>query len=124
MRVFKTKHFAKWAKKECLSDIVLRSTVKEMGSGFFGAELGGCVYKKRVPLPGRGKSGGARTILAFRIEGKAFFIFGYAKNSQETVSNSQLQQLQLIASRFLNYNDLEIEKALVKKRLIEVSYHE
>jgi hypothetical protein len=34
--------------------------IAEMAAGLIDADLGGSVYKKRVPLPGRGKSGGAR----------------------------------------------------------------
>jgi hypothetical protein len=38
----------------------------EMNQGLYDARLGGSVFKKRIPLDGRGKRGGARTILAFK----------------------------------------------------------
>ena len=37
--------------------------VAEMAAGLIDADLGGSVYKKRVPMPDRGKRGGARIIL-------------------------------------------------------------
>jgi hypothetical protein len=48
-------------------------------SGLIDADLGGHIVKKRVALPGRGKSGGARTLLAYRLGDRAFFVYGFAK---------------------------------------------
>jgi len=46
-----------------------------MEKGLIDAELGGGVVKKRVPLPGRGKSGGTRTLLATNKRDLWFFVF-------------------------------------------------
>jgi len=45
-----------------------------MRRGLIDADLGGHLVKKRVPLPGRGKSGGARTIVAFRAGHHTFYL--------------------------------------------------
>ena len=66
MRILKNKAFNKWAAKEGVSDQVLKDAVAEMGKGSFDANLGGHLYKKRVALGGKGKSGGVRTLLAFK----------------------------------------------------------
>lgn len=58
-RVFKTRHFSRWMRKTELSDSALCVAVAEMEQGLIDADLGGGVVKKRVALPGRGKSGGA-----------------------------------------------------------------
>jgi len=63
-RVFKTRHFARWVRKTDLTDDALCKAVSEMAAGLVDADLGGGVLKKRVALPGRGKSGGARTLVA------------------------------------------------------------
>ncbi len=55
MRVFKTKWFMRWAYKEGLADVALWNAVDEMNRGLVDANLGGCVYKKRVGTSGRGK---------------------------------------------------------------------
>ena len=57
-----------------------------MARGLIDARLSRQVVKKRVPLPGRGKRGGARTLVAFRQDDNAFFIFGFAKNERTNVS--------------------------------------
>ena len=63
-RVFKTRHFARWVRKTDLTDDALCKAISEMVAGLVDANLGGGVVKKRVALPGRGKSGGARTLVA------------------------------------------------------------
>ncbi len=55
MKAFKTKWFARWARREGLGDGALANAVAEMERGLIDAQLGGQVVKKRVPLPGRGK---------------------------------------------------------------------
>ena len=66
MRIFKTKWVHRWAAKEGLNDASLRAAVDEMRRGLVDANLGRYVFKKRVALPGRGKSGSVRTLLAFK----------------------------------------------------------
>jgi len=78
MRIFKNKVFSKWAAKERVSDKALKAAIQEIGNGLVDANLGGNVYKKRVAIGGKGKSGGVRTILAFKVDDKAFFIYGFA----------------------------------------------
>ena len=79
-RVFKTRTFARWSCKEGLPDRTLCAAVAEIAAGLVDANLGGNIYKKRVPMPGRGKSGGARVLVATRLAGRWFFLFGFAKN--------------------------------------------
>lgn len=66
MRIFKNKAFDKWASKEGLSDDALREATEQIEHGLIGVALGGNVFKKRVGLTGRGKRGGARTLLVYR----------------------------------------------------------
>jgi hypothetical protein len=61
--VYKTRTLARWSRKVGLDDAALRVAVEETAAGLIDADLGGRVYKKRVPLPGRGKRGGARTLI-------------------------------------------------------------
>ncbi|NQZ08237.1 MAG: type II toxin-antitoxin system RelE/ParE family toxin [Algicola sp.] len=65
MKIFKTHWFNKWAKKENLPDNALIVAVMEIERGLVDANLGGHVVKKRVAMPGRGKRGSMRTIVAY-----------------------------------------------------------
>ncbi|MEN8216230.1 MAG: type II toxin-antitoxin system RelE/ParE family toxin [Pseudomonadota bacterium] len=124
MQIFKNRWFNKWAKKEKLADSTLRAAVAEMEDGLIDADLGGHVVKKRIPLPGRGKRGGARSIIAYRIEEKAFFIYGFAKNKQANLSATELEALQILAADLLGYDSATLKKLVEQKKLIEVNNDE
>ena len=79
-RTFKTRHFCRWMRKTELTDGVLCAAVREMTQGLIDADLGGGVVKKRVGLAGRGKRGGARTLIATNKNNRWFFLFGFEKN--------------------------------------------
>lgn len=124
MRIFRTRWFVKWAKKEKILDQALIQAVEETERGLIDADLGGHVYKKRVAIQGRGKSGGVRTLIAYQIQDRAFFIYGFAKNKRANISNKELQALQIIANNLLNHNDKMLDHLLNEKELVEVPYHE
>jgi hypothetical protein len=124
MQGFKTKAFAKWANGEGLGDDALALAVAEMEQGLIDARLGGQVVKKRVALPGRGKRGGARTLVAFKQDDKAFFIFGFAKNERASVSDDELKALKLLAKELLNYPAAMLMKAVETGELIEIEVND
>lgn len=120
MWVFKNKAFSKWATKEGLSDGALLAAVEEIARGLVDADLGGHVFKKRVAVGGRGKSGGVRTLLAYRAGDKAFFVYGFAKNVRANISDKELKALKLYADTLLSYSKAELNKAVKSGALIEV----
>jgi hypothetical protein len=120
MRIYKSKLFHKWAGKEGLTDASLKAAVDEMKDGLIDAALGGHVYKKRVPIEGQGKSSGLRTILAFRVGNKAFFMYGFAKNELSNISPKELKALKAMAKELLGYNVKQLEKTVKMGSLIEV----
>ena len=120
MKAFKTKAFAKWANSEGLDDVALASAVEEMERGLIDARLGGDVVKKRVALPGRGKRGSARVLLASRRGDRAFFIFGFAKNERANVSRDELKALKLLAKELLSYPLTSLSLAVRSGELIEI----
>lgn len=121
MRIFKTKWFQRWACKEHLDDDVLRRAVSEMVAGLIDADLGGHVLKKRVALPGRGKRGSLRTLVAFKTDDKAFFIYGFAKNERDNISQNELKALRLLATELLGYSPALLAKAVTAGEIVEVS---
>jgi len=120
MRIFKNKAFNKWSAKEGISDEALRMAVVEIERGLIDADLGGYVIKKRVAIDGRGKSSGVRTLLAYRVGDKVFFLYGFAKNARANVSNEELKALKNLAKELLKYSDPMLTTLINKKVLIEV----
>jgi hypothetical protein len=120
MRIFKNKAFHRWAKEIGLSDKELKEAVNEISNGLYEANLGGNIFKKRVALNGRGKSAGARTIVAFRIDKHVFFVYGYAKNVCSTISEQEEIALKKLAKIYFSFSDGQIAQAIHVGELVEV----
>jgi hypothetical protein len=120
MRIFKNKAFTKWAAKEGIGDDTLRIAVDEMEQGLIGAELGGHVVKKRVAVGGRGKSGGVRTLVVYKLGQKAFFVYGFAKNARANISTDELKVLKHLAKELLSYSNKSLIEAMKHGVLNEV----
>ncbi len=120
IRIYKLKWFKRWASKEGLSDSVLKLAIAEMQQGLVDADLGANVYKKRVPLLGQGKSGSLRTLIAFQVNNKAFFIYGFSKSTRSNISVKEMKSLKLLAKELLNYSEEKLKKAIDSGSIEEV----
>ena len=89
-RVFMTRHFGRWLGKTDLSVEALCRSVEEMERGLIDANLGGGIIKKRVALPGRGKRGSARTLVATNSTNRWFFVFGFEKKDRDNINAKEL----------------------------------
>ena len=116
----KTRNFSKWAAKAGLSDRVLKAAFHEILNGLVDADLGGGVIKKRVALPGRGKSGSARTILATNKKDRWIFLFGFEKNDLDNISSKELEALQLLAGDLLKLTKNQVNMAIKDGALVEI----
>lgn len=124
VKAYTTKLFNKWLKKEKISESSLYQAIHEIENGLIDANLGGSVYKKRIAKTGAGKSGGFRTILAFKSGDKMFFIYGFSKNSQSNISGRETVALKKLASELLSYSSSALTQAIKAGELIEVKYNE
>ena len=96
-RVFKLKTFARWARK-LLSDEQLCTAAPEIQRGEYEADLGAGLCKKRIAVPGQGKSGATRTLVAKEGVHGIFFIAGRQKSDPGTdFSHASVAQAQVIA---------------------------
>ena len=119
-RVFRTRTFSRWMRKSGLTDEALCHAVIEMAQGLIDADLGGHLVKKRVSLPGQGKRGGARTIVATKMSDRWFFLFGFSKNERANIDKDELKLLQEVASDLLSFNDQQLTTALSNGQITEV----
>lgn len=120
MRIFKHCNFSKWAKNEKITDKALQNAITELINGLFEANLGGGLYKKRIARRGYGKRGGYRTIIAFKQNDRAVFIFGFAKNERENIDDTEKEILKNLADYYLNSSNESLEVLLAINKLIEV----
>lgn len=121
LRLFKTKNFDRFQRKERLKDDDLVDALREMERGLVDAELGGGVYKKRVRSPGKGKSGSYRTLLAVKYNDRAIFMYGYPKNTVKK-SGKEITDKELSALKDMAKILFEIDLESNGNSLIEVKY--
>ena len=119
-RVFKTRTFNRWLRKSGLSDKRLCAAVAEMERGLIDADLGGHVLKKRIALPGRGKSGSTRTLVGTNYKSRWFFLFGFGKDERANIAADELTALQGIAGTLLALSETQIATALTAGELLEI----
>jgi hypothetical protein len=120
MKIFKNAWFTKYAKREKLSDKSLVQAVKDASNGIVSADLGGNLLKQRIAKQGKGKSGGYRTIIAFKREDKAFFLYGFAKNQQDNLEQDALKSFKNLAKQLLVLDDNQIKRLLENGVLTEI----
>jgi hypothetical protein len=118
-RVFKSKEFARFARKAAVPDAALCRAVAEIHSGLIDADLGGGVFKQRVRRAGEGKSGGFRTIVLLRFRQIAIFVYGFSKSEKANISAEELLAYRTIAKGLL-LNETAVAKALGDGKLMEV----
>ena len=63
MRIFKSRWFQRFAKKEGIADAALQEAADRADKGQIDADLGGEVIKQRIARRGQGRSSGYRTII-------------------------------------------------------------
>ena len=107
-------------RKEKLADLALQEAVQRAESGLIDADLGGGVIKQRVARPGKGKSGGYRTLIMFRQGDRAIFAFGFAKSAQANISKADLALLKEAATEALGWNDEDLERLVASGALVEI----
>ena len=120
MRVFKTKAFDQWATIIKLHNESLQQAIVEIEQGQYEANLGGYLYKKRIAFGSKGKSGGARIIVAFKRENKAIFVYGFSKNQKANITPKELIALKKLAKIYFTCTEEQIKNILKIKEFIEV----
>ena len=120
MRIFKNKDVNKWANDIGLNDESLLIAAHEIVTGNYEASLGKKVFKKRVAIGNKGKSGSGRTIVAFRQGSNVFFMYGFAKGKKSNISPKETKAFQLLAKLYLAYSDSQLNTAVKEKKLFEV----
>ena len=120
MRIFKTKYFCKWAEAHVIKDKNLVSAIEELCQGNTDGDLGSFLHKKRVARQGQGKSKGYRTVIAFKLDDKAFFVYGFAKNDLANIDIKTLKAFKQLAKDLIGMDTTRIELALSNNELFEV----
>jgi hypothetical protein len=120
VRIFKTKLFARFARRERISDGALCEAVSRVEKGLVDADLGGGVIKQRIARQGQGRSGGYRVLLAFRDKERTIFVYGFAKSDRDNIDDQELAVVREVSASWLAADAKMLGLALAQGLLIEV----
>jgi len=120
-RIYKLRGFARFQRKERISDALLRKAIDGVEAGLIHADLGGGLVKQRVARPGQGKSGGYRTVIAIKRGDRAVFLYGFAKNERSNIDADELEEFRQLARGFLDLTAQQIAALIADNELMEVT---
>ncbi len=124
MRIYKTKTFRRFQRKESMADAALCEAVKRAEEGSVDAKLGRNLIKQRVAREGAGRRSGFRTIIAYRVGMRAVFIYGFAKSKEDNITAADEQDLANAGALLLGLDADGIETLIVEGELWEVECDE
>ena len=120
MRVFKNGWFRRYACREGISDAALMDAIVRAREGLIDADLGGGLIKQRIARPGQGKSGGFRSVIVYRKDDVAYFVFGFAKSRVDTLSVGELREFRKMSAFLLALEEGQIDALLRNGQMEEV----
>ena len=123
-RIFKTRWFERFARKEKIRDPVLVDAIRRAEKGQVDADLGGGVIKQRIARPGEGKSGGYRTIIFFRQGERAIFAYGFAKSDRANIDADDEKQFKDAARHVLLLTEKQIDELVKNGDFVEVRHEQ
>jgi hypothetical protein len=125
LKHYKIKKFTSEAKKVDLLDESLLDTISNFlilgKEGQQKYSLGAGLYKLRLATKeGRGKSGGSRSLLAFKKDFRVIWIHLFSKNDKVNVTTNELKKLKSLSDILLTLSDDEISRLIDLGELYEV----
>ena len=67
-----------------------------------------------------GKSSGFRTIIVFKADDMAIFLFGFGKNEKENIDRNELLYFKKLGDDLLSLNSEQLEKTISEKVLFDL----
>ena len=122
MRVFKNKWFDKFCKKQKITNAKLIELINNIENGLVDVDYGGSLIKQRLARNNQGSSGGYRSIILYKLNDKAFFVYGFAKNDRDNITKDEESSFKDLAKEMLNLDEQTLNKLVLNKILIEVKY--
>lgn len=121
MRIFKTKWFDRFTRKNDINNLTLIDAIERAKKGSVDADLGSGVIKQRIARVGQSRSRGYRAIIVIRHKKRAFFIFGFSKNDQENLRYDEEAEFKNMARYLLALSENDMSRALAKGDLVEIN---
>lgn len=120
MKVYATRTFRRFQRKERIADRALIEAVDRAEAGLIDADLGGGLIKQRVARMGQGRRGGYRTIIGYRAGERSVFLYGFGKSERDNIDDTELAHWRITGRAILGGDPNSIEAAIADGHLSEV----
>ncbi len=124
VQIFKNKWFSKFAREEGILDKELCEAVRDANRGLIDVDYGGGVIKQRIARPHEGKSGGFRSIILYRQDEKAVFVFGFPKKDKDNIKIDEVRWFKKMAKSTFALSEDQLAKLIKAGDFRPVKYHE
>lgn len=120
MKKLSTKWFRKWAKNANLNNKTLLKAINNLEAGLSSSGLGNHLYKVRIKREHSGKSSGFRTIIVYKENDRAIFLYGFGKNEKENIDKVELQYFKKLGNDLLGLTANQLKKYVVQEILFDL----
>lgn len=120
MRTFKTKEFARLARKAKLTDQDLRGVVRRVEAGQIDARIGKFLIKQRVASESRGKAKAYRTIVCHVIGTRAVFLDLFSKSETASLTKLETETYREAAKEMAALSDETVDRLMDELEWIEI----
>ncbi len=115
-----TKWFKKWAKNANLSNQTLVKAIKNLETGLSAPGLGNHLFKVRIKREHSGKSSGFRTIIVYKENDRAIFLYGFGKNEKDNIDKVELKYFKKLGKDLLELTSDQLKKYVVQEILFDL----
>lgn len=122
MRVFLSKAFWRFQRKQAISDAALSEALNRAARGLIDADLGAGLIKQRVARSGKGRAGGYRVLIVYRRGHRAVFLMGFAKSDRANIRDDELETLRELGDALLQARDARLDALLAQGSLKELDH--
>jgi hypothetical protein len=119
VRILKTSWFERFASKHNISDTSLMEAVTRAANGLIDADLGGGLIKQRIARSGAGKRGGFRAVIICRFNKRAFFVYGFAKNDRDNITDAETEGFRKLRI-LLDLSNDQLDAMIKERKFTEV----
>jgi len=112
MKLFINKWFAKFVRKEGISNAQLHQAIREIEKGHIDADYGGGVIKQRISRTNQGKSGGYRSIILYLQGSRAFFVYGFSKSERDNIRELEKRDFKELAKITFALSETDLMKLI------------
>jgi hypothetical protein len=78
------------------------------------------LIKQRISRQGQGRSGGYRTLLAYRADARTVFVYGLAKNERDNIAVDELEYWRGVAKALLAMTEGQLKALIDQHELMEL----